>query len=78
MYSVFRYDPPSVGFAALSSTADAESDNLNGAVPSPTLGSSSSQVTAKSAACRSAPPARWGAAGALALAGVLLGLGGVW
>lgn len=38
VYSVFRFNPPSVGFAALSSTATAEND-VNGVVPTPTIGS---------------------------------------
>lgn len=45
VYSVFRYDPPSVGFAELSSIALA----LNGAdgpVPTPTIGSAAATVTA--------------------------------
>ncbi|CCM06143.1 uncharacterized protein FIBRA_08393 [Fibroporia radiculosa] len=45
VYSVFRYNPPSVGFATLSSTALA----MNGAVaaaPSPTIGSAPASVSA--------------------------------
>jgi len=38
VYSVFRFSPPSVGFATLSSTATAEND-VNGVVPTPTIGS---------------------------------------
>lgn len=38
VYSVFRFNPPSVGFATLSSTATAEND-VNGVAPSPTIGS---------------------------------------
>lgn len=38
VYSVFRYSPPSVGFATLSNTALAM-NRLGGAVPSPTIGS---------------------------------------
>ncbi|TDL23853.1 acid protease [Rickenella mellea] len=45
VYSVFRYNPPSVGFAELSDTAKAMS-NLRGTVPSPTLGAVSAEVTA--------------------------------
>jgi len=37
VYSVFRFNPPSVGFAALSPTATAQND-VNGAIPSPTIG----------------------------------------
>jgi hypothetical protein len=38
VYSVFRFNPPSVGFATLSDTAKAQND-VNAAVPSPTIGS---------------------------------------
>jgi len=44
VYSVFRYNPPSVGFAALSEVAIAE-NGVNGAVPSATIGSVSATVT---------------------------------
>lgn len=38
VYSVFRFNPPSVGFATLSSAATSQND-VNGAVPTPTIGS---------------------------------------
>lgn len=38
VYSVFRFNPPSVGFATLSSTATAQ-NGVNGNVPTPTIGS---------------------------------------
>jgi len=38
VYSVFRFNPPSVGFATLSSAALAEND-VNAAIPTPTIGS---------------------------------------
>lgn len=38
VYSVFSFSPPAVGFAALSSTATAQNE-VNGAAPSPTIGS---------------------------------------
>jgi cathepsin D len=38
VYSVFRYDPPSIGFAKLSAVADSFS-NLNSLPPTPTIGS---------------------------------------
>lgn len=41
VYSVFRYSPPSVGFATLSNSALAM-NRLGGAVPSPTIGSAAS------------------------------------
>lgn len=44
MYSVFRYSPASIGFAALSEVAIAE-NGVNGAAPSATIGSSTATVT---------------------------------
>ncbi|KIJ65104.1 hypothetical protein HYDPIDRAFT_27827 [Hydnomerulius pinastri MD-312] len=44
VYSVFRYSPPAVGFAALSETAIAE-NGVNAPVPTPTIGSVSAAVT---------------------------------
>jgi hypothetical protein len=48
VYSVFRYDPPSVGFAALSQTALAM-NGVNAMIPSATLGASVVSVTANAA-----------------------------
>lgn len=48
VYSVFRYDPPSVGFAALSEAALAM-NGVNAVVPTPTIGSDTAIVTANSA-----------------------------
>eukprot|EP00918_Siedleckia_nematoides_P082398 GHVU01180588.1.p1 GENE.GHVU01180588.1~~GHVU01180588.1.p1 ORF type:complete len:307 (-),score=9.95 GHVU01180588.1:11-931(-) len=45
VYSVFRYNPPSVGFAALSQTALAM-NGVNAAAPTPTIGSISASATA--------------------------------
>lgn len=45
VYSVFRYDPPSVGFAALSDTALAM-NGVNADIPTATLGASAAAVTA--------------------------------
>ncbi|EIW79050.1 acid protease [Coniophora puteana RWD-64-598 SS2] len=47
VYTVFRYNPASVGFAQLSSTAVAM-NGAGGAAPSPTIGQVSSTVTATS------------------------------
>jgi len=47
VYTVLRYDPASVGFAQLSSTALAMND-AGGVPPSPTIGQPSSTVTADS------------------------------
>ncbi|KAH7885826.1 aspartic peptidase domain-containing protein [Phlebopus sp. FC_14] len=44
VYSVFRYNPPSIGFAALSETALAE-NGADGTVPTPTIGTVSAAVT---------------------------------
>ncbi|EJD07583.1 acid protease [Fomitiporia mediterranea MF3/22] len=46
VYSVFRYNPPSIGFANLSSTALAMNGDLNAVVPTPTLGSAAAAITA--------------------------------
>ncbi|KAF9244096.1 aspartic peptidase domain-containing protein [Melanogaster broomeanus] len=48
VYSVFRYSPPSIGFAALSPTAVAM-NGVNGPPPSATIGSISTTVIASSA-----------------------------
>lgn len=45
VYSVFRYDPPSVGFAELSAAALAQ-NGANGLVPAPTIGSVAATVSA--------------------------------
>lgn len=51
VYSVFRYNPPSVGFATLSSVAIAE-NGAGGTVPSATIGTVSAAVTNTSDAPR--------------------------
>jgi cathepsin D len=51
VYSVFRYNPPSVGFASLSSVAIAE-NGAGGTVPSATIGTVSAAVTNTSDAPR--------------------------
>ena len=45
VYSVFRYNPPSVGFAQLSDVAVAQSQQ-DQPVPTPTIGSAAPTVTA--------------------------------
>lgn len=45
MYSVFRYSPPSVGFATLSGTA-LGMNGVNGLPPTATIGSVATGVTA--------------------------------
>ncbi|KAF8842383.1 acid protease [Paxillus ammoniavirescens] len=49
VYSVFRYSPPSIGFAALSETA-LGMNGVNGPPPTATIGSISATVTAGSSA----------------------------
>lgn len=49
VYSVFQYNPPAIGFAALSEVAIAE-NGVNGAVPSATIGSVSAEVTSTNGA----------------------------
>ncbi|KAJ8585200.1 acid protease [Rhizopogon salebrosus TDB-379] len=44
VYSVFRFNPPSVGFAALSATAIAQ-NGIKAAVPSATIGAVAAEVT---------------------------------
>ncbi|KAG8215009.1 acid protease [Butyriboletus roseoflavus] len=48
VYAVFRYNPPSVGFAALSETALAM-NGVNADIPTATLGASAASVTANAA-----------------------------
>lgn len=52
VYSVYRYNPPSIGFAELSALANGSS-NTNVPVPSATVGSISTAVAAGSSG---APP----------------------
>ncbi|KAH0836319.1 aspartic peptidase domain-containing protein [Lanmaoa asiatica] len=68
VYSVFRYNPPSIGFAALSETAIAE-NGVNGAVPSATIGTTSATVTSTNGA---APRVRLGGLGRGVVVGVLV------
>lgn len=49
VYTVFRYDPPAVGFAALSEVAVAENGVNGAAVPSATIGSATAAVTGNAA-----------------------------
>lgn len=60
VYTVFRYNPPSVGFATLSDVALAM-NSANGPVPEPTIGTVSTQiVAANSAATEFAEPPLFG------------------
>ncbi|EPQ56668.1 aspartic peptidase A1 [Gloeophyllum trabeum ATCC 11539] len=47
VYSVFRFNPPSIGFAALSEAATAQND-ADGPIPSATIGSAAAAVSASS------------------------------
>ncbi|KAG8215010.1 aspartic peptidase domain-containing protein [Butyriboletus roseoflavus] len=49
VYTVFQYNPPAIGFAALSEVAIAE-NGVNGAVPSATIGSVSAEITSTNGA----------------------------
>ena len=49
VYSVFRYNPASVGFAALSDVALAQNGLSNVPLPSPSIGSTSAAVTSVNA-----------------------------
>jgi cathepsin D len=53
VYSVFRYNPPSVGFASLSDYAKGLSGDLDAEVPTPTLGSVAAAITATGRSTRS-------------------------
>ena len=72
VYSVFRYNPPSVGFAELSALANGSSDAAAD-VPSPTIGSVATALSAgsTSGAAPVAPATRWSAL-ALTLVGAVL------
>ncbi|EIW79303.1 acid protease [Coniophora puteana RWD-64-598 SS2] len=54
VYSVFRFNPPSVGFAALSSAATSL-NGVNGPVPTPTIGAVAAAVTALDMNSNAAP-----------------------
>jgi len=54
VYTVFRANPASVGFAALA--ANAQSSATQGGVPTPTIGSVSVSVTGSSSTRNAAPP----------------------
>ena len=71
VYSVYRANPPSVGFAALSAAATAQ-NGRNGFAPSPTIGATSAVATGgvrssnnKNAAAANAGP-RWAVVAAAA------------
>ncbi|KAJ7128483.1 acid protease [Mycena epipterygia] len=57
VYSVFRYKPPSVGFASLSDYSLSLNGNINLGAPSPTIGSVSAAATAGSKNRNASSPA---------------------
>ena len=50
VYTVFRYNPAAVGFAALSDVATSQNGLNDAPLPSPTVGSSAAAVTSVNAA----------------------------
>ncbi|KAG2142885.1 aspartic peptidase domain-containing protein [Suillus bovinus] len=76
VYSVFRYNPAAVGFAALSNTATAM-NGVNAAPPSPTIGSISASATAGTGGSNAAS-SRWGVPWAPLVGGVFVALGAAW
>lgn len=77
VYSVFRYNPPAVGFAALSQTALAM-NGVNAAAPSPTIGSVSASATAGTGGGTSAASHGWGVPWAPLVCGISVAVGAVW
>jgi len=69
VYSVFRFDPPSVGFAQLSSYATSLSQ-LNTPLPTETLVANPVQATNQFAISAAAP--RWSTASTFVLTGTLI------
>jgi hypothetical protein len=71
VYSVFRYSPASVGFAALSTTAVAQ-DGAGGAIPSATVGAVTAVSASASQLTNAGAPAQAGACGAWMVVSVAL------
>jgi cathepsin D len=76
VYSVFRYNPAAVGFAALSNTALAM-NGVNAPAPSPTIGSVSASATAGTGGSNAASH-RWGISWASLVGGIVVAVGAVW
>ncbi|KAG1732509.1 aspartic peptidase domain-containing protein [Suillus lakei] len=76
VYSVFRYNPAAVGFAALSNTALAM-NGVNAPAPSPTIGSVSASATAGTSGTNAASH-RWGVPWAPLVGGISVAVGAAW
>ncbi|KIK60512.1 hypothetical protein GYMLUDRAFT_43837 [Collybiopsis luxurians FD-317 M1] len=76
VYSVFRYNPASVGFAELSAAALAQNGNTDLAIPSATIGSAAATVSATGGATReshnSAPSTAASSLSSLALSALVI------
>ncbi|KAG1815420.1 aspartic peptidase domain-containing protein [Suillus variegatus] len=77
VYSVFRYNPAAVGFAALSNTATAM-NGVNAAPPSATIGSVSASATAGTGGGSNSAPHRWGVPWAPLVGGISAAIGAAW
>jgi cathepsin D len=77
VYSVFRYNPAAVGFAALSDTALAM-NGVNAPPPSATIGSVSASATAGTGGGNNAASHRWGVPWAPLVGGVSIVIGAMW
>lgn len=77
VYSVFRYNPAAVGFAALSNTATAM-NGVNAAPPSATIGSVSASATAGTGGGSNSASHRWGVPWAPLVGGISVAIGAAW
>ncbi|KAG1786038.1 aspartic peptidase domain-containing protein [Suillus plorans] len=77
VYSVFRYNPAAVGFAALSNTAIAM-NGVNAAPPSATIGSVSASATAGTGGGSNSASHRWGVPWAPLVGGISVAVGAAW
>ncbi|KAG2040135.1 aspartic peptidase domain-containing protein [Suillus americanus] len=77
VYSVFRYNPAAVGFAALSNTALAM-NGVNAAPPSATIGSVSASATAGTGGGSNGASHRWGVPWAPLVGGIFVAIGAAW
>ena len=71
MFSVFRFSPPSVGFAQLSGNALSQND-VQGPVPTPTLADSAVTIVATENANRAIDAGSSGAAPFAGMVGIML------
>ncbi|KAG0694220.1 aspartic peptidase domain-containing protein [Suillus ampliporus] len=77
VYSVFRYNPAAVGFAALSSTALAM-NGVNAPAPTATIGSVAASATASGGSGSNAASPRWGVPWAPLVGGISIAVGAAW